>query len=125
MATTLGGGTQTAAAAGIGTFLDTGSLVVYSGAAPANAKAALSGNTVLATHTLAGFSESGGTITANSIASATIAATGMATFARILVSGTAEWQGVIGTDITVTPDANYVQNGTSNITSLTITVPDA
>lgn len=125
MATTIGSGTQTAAATGIGTFLATGSLVIYSGTPPANAKAALSGNTVLATHTLAGFTESVGTVTANSIASETIAATGMATFARVLVSSTAEWQGIIGTDITVTPDANYVQSGTSNVTNLTITVPDA
>ena len=125
MATTIGLGAQSAAANGWATFYNTGSLVIYSGTPPANAKASLAGNTVLATHTLAGFGESGGVLTANAIASATIAATATATFARILISATSEWQGIVGAEITITPDANYVSGGTSNVTSLTMTMPDA
>lgn len=125
MATTTGTGAQSAAANGYASFYATGSLVIYDGTPPANAKAALSGNNVLATHTLAGFSETNGTITANAIASATIAATGTATFGRVLISATSEWQGDVGAEITITPDANYVTGGTSNVTSLTMTVPDA
>ncbi len=125
MAITIGLGAQSAMANALSTYYGTQTLVIYSGSTPTNAKAALSGNTVLATHTLAGFTESNGVITANAIASETIAATGTATFARILVAGASQWQGVVGTDVTVSPDADYVQNGTSNITSLTLNVLDA
>lgn len=125
MATTIGLGAQSAAANAWATYYNTGSLVLYSGSAPANAKASLSGNTVLVTHTLAGFTESNGTITANSIASETISATGTATFGRILIGGVSQWQGIVGTEITVTPDANYVTGGTSNVTALTMTMPDS
>ena len=107
MSTTIGLGSQTAMATGLSTYLATESLVIYDGITPANAKAALSGNTVCATHTLAGFIESNGVLTANAIASATIAASsvGGVTFGRILV--------------------NYVAGGTSNVTSMTLTTPDA
>ena len=125
MATTINTGAQSAAATGLSTYFSTQTLVIYDGTAPTNASTALSANTVLATHTLAGFSESVGTITANAIASATIAATGTATFARILVAGVSQWQGVVGSEITITPDANYVAGGTSNVTALTMTVPGA
>ena len=125
MATTIGLGAQSAAANAWATYYATGSLVLYSGTAPTNAKTALSGNTVLATHTLAGFTESAGVITANAIASETIAATGTATFGRILISGVSQWQGIVGAEITVTPDANYVAGGTSNVTLATLTMPDS
>ena len=125
MSTTIGLGAQSAAASGWATFYNAGSLVIYDGTPPANAKASLSSNTVLATHTLAGFGESAGVLTANAIASATIAATGTATFARILISATSEWQGAVGSEITITPDADYVSGGTSNVTSLTMTMPDS
>ena len=125
MATTTGLGAQSAAATAYGTYYAAGTLIIYDGAAPANAKAALSSNTVLATHTLAGFTESDGTITANAITSETVSATGTATFGRILISTTSQWQGIVGAEITVTPDASYVSGGTSNITSVTMTVPDA
>lgn len=127
MATTIGLGAQSAAvnSTGFGEFYSTASLVGYDGAVPANAKAALSGNNVLVTHTLAGFTESSGTITANVVGSETITGTGTATFFRILVSGTSEYQSVVGSEITITPNADYVAGGTSNITSITMTVPDA
>ncbi len=125
MSTTIGLGAQSAAADGWATFYATGTLILYDGTPPANAKASLSSNTVLATHTLAGFVESNGVITANAIASETISATGTATFGRILISATSEWQGDVGAEITITPDANYVSGGTSNVTSLTMTMPDS
>ena len=125
MATTTGSNAQSAAATAYGTYYANGSLVIYSGTQPANAKSSLAGNAALATHTLAGFTELNGTITANIIASETIVSTGTATFARILLGGDSEWQGTIGAEITITPDADYVTGGTSNVTSLTMTVPDA
>ena len=127
MPTTIGLGSQTAMAAGLSTYLATESLVIYDGIAPANAKAALSSNTACATHTLAGFIESNGVLTANTIASATIAASsvGGVTFGRILVGGVSQWQGIVGAEIIVTPDTNYVAGGTSNVTSMTLTTPDA
>jgi hypothetical protein len=116
--------TQTASAQSYANSLGTGSLVIYSGTAPANAKTALSGNTVLATHTMAGFTVSGGTVTANAIADATITATGTntPTFIRILVSGVAQYQENVGSGVTLS-DPNYVENGTSKVNSLVITVP--
>lgn len=127
MATTIGLGSQTAMATGLSTYLATESLVIYDGTPPANAKTALSGNVACATHTLAGFIESGGVLTANAIASVTIgnSSTGGVTFGRILVGGISQWQGIVGAEITVTPDANYVAGGTSNVTAMTLTTPDA
>jgi hypothetical protein len=127
MSTTIGLGSQTAMASGLSTYLATGALTIYDGTAPANAKAALSSNTVCATHTLAGFTESNGVLTANAIASVTISASsvGGVTFGRILISGVSQWQGIVGAEITVTPDVNYVSGGTSNVTSMTLTTPDA
>ncbi len=127
MATTIGLGAQSAAAQAWATYYATASLVIYDGTPPANAKAALSSNTVCATHTLSGFTESNGTLTANAIASETISASsvGGVTFGRFLVDGVSQWQGIIGAEITVTPDANYVAGGTSNITVGTIIMSDA
>lgn len=111
----------------IATDYSTASLVIYSGTAPANASTALSGNTALATHTLAGFgAASGGVITANAIADDTIDATGTATFARI-TAGTKVMQLTLGTSGTevVVSTTSYSSGGTSSITSLTITQPKA
>jgi hypothetical protein len=66
-----------------------GSIKVYSGTQPANANTALSGNTLLATLTLAspaGAVSSGGTFTFGTITSGTAAATGTASFARFFQS---------------------------------------
>ena len=127
MATTIGLGAQSAAANAWATYYGAASLVIYDGTPPANAKAALSSNTVCATHTLAGFSELNGVLTFNAIASETISASsvGGVTFGRLLVGGSSEWQGVVGTEITVTPDADYVAGGTSNVSMGDISMPDA
>lgn len=105
-----------------GAAIGTGTLTIYSGTAPASADAALSGNTALAAHTLAGFAAaSAGSMTANAIAPDTIDATGTATFARI-VSGSYTEQLTVGTSGTniIVPTTSYVSGGTSSITSLTV-----
>lgn len=106
-----------------GAAIGTGTLTIYSGTPPANDDAALSGNTALAAHTLAGFaSASSGSMTANAIADDTIDATGTATFARI-TSGSYVQQLTVGTSGTqvVVSSTSYVAGGTSEITSVTIT----
>jgi hypothetical protein len=118
---TFGASVSNSVAQAYATGLGTGSLVIYSGTAPTNAKAALSGNTVLATHTMAGFSVAGQVITANAIADATIAAAGTPTFVRVLVGGVAQYQENVGSGVTLS-DPNYVQNGVSKVTSFVITV---
>ena len=123
MSITIGLNAQNAMVTAMANTIGTGSLVIYSGTAPSDAKTALSGNTVLATHTVAGFgAASNGVCTASAIAAATVAATGTATFARVLVSGTAQWQGVIGSDITI-DNTSLVTGGTSNVTAFTLTQP--
>lgn len=79
-----------------------GTLRIYSGTAPANADAALSGNTLLAQLTLsdpAFGAASNGVATANAITQDSSAdATGTATFFRVLDSdGTVIFQGEVGT----------------------------
>jgi len=117
-----GANTQNAAAQAYATALGTGSLVIYAGTPPANAKAALGSNPVLATHTMTGFSVTGGVLTANAIVDVPIAASGTPTFVRVLVTGVAEYQENVGSGVTVS-DPNYVQNGNSKVTSFVITVP--
>ena len=104
-----------------------GTFVIYSGTPPANAQAALSGNTALATHTLSTFSRSGGVVTAGAIANDTIDATGTATFFRCIISGTAELQGTVGTSGTdaIVNSTSYVSGGTSQVISMSFTVPSA
>lgn len=119
---TFGANAANSAAQAYATALGTGSLVIYSGVAPANAKTALSSNTVLATHTMAGFTVSGQTLTANAIADATISSSGTPTFVRVLVSGVAQYQENVGSGVTLS-DPNYVQDGISKVTSFAITVP--
>ena len=68
---------------------NTGSLRLYSGTPPADANAALSGNTLLATLPMAATAfgaASAGVATANALTAATAVATGRPTFARILES---------------------------------------
>jgi len=79
-----------------------GSLRIYSGTAPANVGAALSGNTLLAELALNSTfapAASGGTLSLNQITQDTSAnATGEASFFRLLTSGgTAIVQGTVGT----------------------------
>src|SRR5688572_6746741 len=74
----------------MGRDLDNGYLRIYSGTQPANAAAALSGNTLLAElrfNATSAAAASGGVLTMNAItADASANATGTATFARCLAS---------------------------------------
>lgn len=106
-----------------GAAIGTGTLTIYSGTPPASADAALSGNTALVAHTLAGFAAaSNGSMSANAVADATIAASGTASFARI-VSATYVEQLAVGTSGTpvVVNSTTYTQNGNSQIVSITLT----
>ena len=94
----LGTGTQ-----GVATQIGSGTLVIYSGTAPAGPNEALSGNTALATFTF-GAAASQGTPSAGSMTLAfaattvTAAASATATFFRILSSTSAALvQGTVGT----------------------------
>ena len=106
-----------------------GSLRIYSGTPPANAGAALSGNTLLANLAFGATAfgaASNGVATANAITSDTSADnTGTATFFRALESDgtTVVFQGTVGTsgaelNLNTT---SIVQLGTVSVTSLTYT----
>jgi hypothetical protein len=106
-----------------GTTIGTGTLTIYSGTPPVSADAALSGNTALATHTLAGFAAAAsGSMSANAIADDTIDATGTASFARIVSGGFTE-QLTLGTSSAqvIVSSLSYVAGGTSQIISVTVT----
>lgn len=130
MATTIGLSLQNAMANTAAAELSSGALVTYSGLPPANAKAALSGNTVLCTHDLTGFSSvTNGVFTANPMIGVNGDATGAPTFSRILVGGVAQVQGSVGllgsgADIivTVSPITAGLPVG---VTSFTFTMPDS
>lgn len=105
-----------------GTVMATATLTIYSGTVPSSADAALSGNTALATHTLAGFgAASAGSMTANAITNDTIDATGTATFCR-LVAGSYIEQLLVGTSGTpvIVNTTSYVSGGVSQIVSITL-----
>jgi len=93
----------TSTTAGVAEQIGGGTLVAYSGSAPAGPNEALSGNTALATFTFSaaasqGTPASGSMTLAFSATTVTASATGTATFFRILDSGgNALVQGVIGT----------------------------
>jgi hypothetical protein len=92
-----------AAQSAVADQLGGGTLVMYSGTAPAGPNEALSGNTALATFTFSAAASQGtpsaGSMTlAFSATTVTAAATGTATFFRIISSGaTALIQGTVGT----------------------------
>lgn len=115
-----------------------GSLRIYSGTAPADADAALSGNTLLAQLTFSATAfgaatdlNPGARATANAISDDTSAdATGTATFFRILSgAGTVIAQG----DVTASGGGGSMQLNTTSIvasalvscTSMTITLPES
>lgn len=109
----------------IGTDFTTATLVIYDGTPPASANAALSGNTALVTHTLTGFgAAAAGVITANAVATETIAATGTATFARLELT-TKIMQVTVGTggQELVLSSTSYVSGEDSTVNSLIITQP--
>lgn len=106
-----------------------GSLRIYSGTPPANADAALSGNTLLATLTFGATAfgaASNGVATANSITADTnAAATGTATFFRALETGgsVVVFQGDVattGAELNLS-STSIVAGGTVSVTSLTYT----
>lgn len=113
-------------------LFDGGQVRVYSGSVPANADAALGGATLLATLTFSnpsGAASSGGVFTASAIASGTCAATGTASFYRILKSDgtTVVSQGTVtatggGGDMTF-PTVSFVANATISLSSHTYTRP--
>ena len=99
------------------------SLVLYSGTPPTNINTALSGNTVLATFTTAGWgAPSTGTITAAAISSVVAAASGTGTFVRVLVSTVPTYQENVGSGVTI-DNANIVSGGNVNVTSWALTQP--
>ncbi len=109
----------------IGTDFTTAALTIYNGTPPASADAALSGNTALVVHTLTGWVAAAlGVIVANAIATEAIAATGTATFAR-LVLATETMQVTVGTGAQelVVSSTSYVSGEDSTINSLQITQP--
>lgn len=114
--------------------LNGGSLRIYSGTAPANADAALSGNTLLAQATLgspAFGAAASGVATANAItADSSADATGVPTFFRLLASNgtTVVYQGTAGAsgqelNLSNLSGGQIVAGGSVSITSLTITQP--
>ena len=109
----------------VGTDYTTAALTIYDGTPPADANTALSGNTALVVHTLAGWGASAaGVIIAAAIATETIAATGTATFARLVLT-TKTMQVTVGTgsEELVVSSTSYVSGEDSTITSLQITQP--
>lgn len=130
MAITLGLTLQNAMANQVTTTVGTGQFIIYSGTPPANAKAALSGNTALSTHTLAGFGSAvNGVITANAIADVNASASGTATFCRVLVGGTAQVQGSVGLSGSgadaIISTTSITSGSPVQVTSFTFTMPDA
>lgn len=112
-------------AAAAGALPSGSSMVAYSGTPPANVNTALSGNTVLGTLTTNGWgTASNGSITASAITGVTASATGTPTFVRVLVSGTARYQALVGEDVTI-DDPNIVSGGDLNVTSWTLTMPSS
>jgi len=121
------------------TAVDAGTAAViniYSGTAPADADAALSGNTLLAQLTMSGTAFGAPTdatgkarVTANAITSDSSAdATGTATFFRILTqnAGTVCFQGSVGTsaaDLVLNTTA-ITAGSTVSITAATIDLPE-
>lgn len=106
-------------------------LKLYTGTAPANIDTALSGNTLLATHTMTDpafaapvDTAPGGSMTANAIASDTsIDATGTLTFGRITDSNDLDVYQVSLAEIMVGTTA-YVAGAISAVTALVITMPE-
>jgi len=108
-----------------------GKLRLYDGTPPASANAALSSNTMLSDNACSATfapAPSGGVLTANAISNATAAATGTATFFRLLTSANAAVvQGTVGTsgqDLNL--NTTSISSGaTVSITSLVITEGNA
>jgi hypothetical protein len=125
---TLGADSQAQVAEALRVKLNAGgTFVIYSGTPPANAQAALSGNTVLATHTLPSFSRSGAVVSAGAVSDVTPSANGTASFFRCIVSGVSEIQGTVTTSggggDAIVNSLTYSTTGTSRVTSMAFTAP--
>lgn len=107
---------------------NSGTLVIYSGTAPVNADTALSGNTVLATLSMAATAfgaASSGVATAGTITAATASATNTATFFRVFETGgtVVVFQGTVGTsgaELNLN-SVSIVTGGNVAVTALTYT----
>jgi len=128
--TTRNNAARDAALNAVTALVNGGTLVIYSGAAPANAGAALSGNTVLAQLPLgnpAFGAAAAGVATANTItADSSADATGTPTFFRLLTSGgTVVYQGTAGAsgqelNLANLSGGQIVAGGSVTVSSLTI-----
>jgi len=106
-------GTRNAQQNGLITYAGSGSKInIYSGAQPANANTAISGQTLLVTLTVSGSfgTDSNGTITLSTVTNGTAVATGTASFFRITQSNGST---VVMDGSVATSDADLVLNNTS------------
>ena len=120
-----------AAVAALAALANGGSIALYTGTQPANANTGLSGNTLLAQLALSAtaFSVTGNVATANTITSATAAATGTATWFRVYKSDgvTVVFDGTVGTSgCDLNMNSVAISSGaTVAISSLTFTLNEA
>lgn len=115
-------GTRNAQQNGLITYAGSGSKInIYSGAQPANANTAISGQTLLVTLTVSGSfgTDSNGTITLSTVTNGTAVATGTASFFRITQSNglTVVMDGSVATS-----DADLVLNNTSIATGQVVSI---
>jgi len=115
-------GTRNAQQNGLITYAGSGSKInIYSGAQPANANTAISGQTLLVTLTVSGSfgTDSNGTITLSTVTNGTAVATGTASFFRITKSDNTT--GVMDGSV-ATSDADLVLNNTSIATGQVVSI---
>jgi hypothetical protein len=115
-------GTRNAQQNGLITYAGSGSKInIYSGAQPANANTAISGQTLLVTLTVSGSfgTDSNGTITLSAVTNGTAVATGTASFFRITQSDNTT---VVMDGSVATSDADLVLNNTSIATGQVVSI---
>ena len=115
-------GTRNAQQNGLITYAGSGSKInIYSGAQPANANTAISGQTLLVTLTVSGSfgTDSNGTITLSTVTNGTAVATGTASFFRITQSNNTT---VVMDGSVATSDADLVLNNTSIATGQVVSI---
>ena len=115
-------GTRNAQQNGLITYAGSGSKInIYSGAQPANANTAISGQTLLVTLTVSGSfgTDSNGTITLSAVTNGTAVATGTASFFRITQSNGST---VVMDGSVATSDADLVLNNTSIATGQVVSI---
>jgi len=115
-------GTRNAQQNGLITYAGSGPKInIYSGAQPANANTAISGQTLLVTLTVSGSfgTDSNGTITLSAVTNGTAVATGTASFFRITKSDNTT---VVMDGSVATSDADLVLNNTSIATGQVVSI---